>query len=161
MFFVFVFKFVCAVSLMNGKNTVQNYRTRRSQASFPSSESGSCFRCGGTLTVSVEPPLSALDGGADAITNVTVDQVFLEPGTWGRYKGLHMHLEAAEWLLSMGSKMVRYGGTFTETVQGNWLAARGPAWLRPPCTAGRGVGGELMHSSPDARSAYVSTSIDR
>ena len=49
----------------------------------------------------------------------------MEPGEWGRYKGLHMHLAAAQWLLSMGTRMVRYGGTFTETVQGKWEYDRG------------------------------------
>ena len=97
----------------------------------PSAQPRSCTVCGGTLTVSVE--------GAD--DDVLVDQVFLEPGAWGRYKGLHMHRNAAEWLLGMGTRMLRYGGTFTETVQGAWQDERGPAWRRPPCTAGKAVGG--------------------
>ena len=50
-----------------------------------------------------------------------------------------MHLQAATWLLRMGTRMLRYGGTFTETVQGPWESSRGPSWLRPPCTAGKGM----------------------
>ena len=50
-----------------------------------------------------------------------------------------MHLQAATWLLRMGTRMLRYGGTFTETVQGPWESSRGPSWSRPPCTAGKGA----------------------
>ena len=86
-----------------------------SQSQSPPSASGECEVCGGTLTVSVE------DAGAD----VSIDQVFVEPGMWGRYHGLHMHRAAAEWVLAMGTQMARYGGTFTETVQGQWKHMRG------------------------------------
>ena len=99
----------------------------KSQTGLPPSATGTCKVCGGTLTVSLE----------DAGTAVAVDQVFLEPGDWGRFKGLHMHKLAAEWVLAMGTRMLRYGGTFTETVQGHWKAGRGPSWQRPPCTAGK------------------------
>ena len=52
-----------------------------SQDNMPPSATASCVVCGGTLTVTVEEPGTA----------VTIDQVFLEPGEWGRYAGLHMH----------------------------------------------------------------------
>jgi hypothetical protein len=85
-----------------------------SQQSMPPSFTGTCKVCGGTLTVAVE----------EVGTVVDIDQVFLEPGAWGRYRGLHMHKLAAEWLLAMGTRMVRYGGTFTQTVQGLWKSSR-------------------------------------
>ena len=78
-----------------------------SQAAFPPSATGTCVVCGGTLTVALEEPGPA----------VSIDQVFLEPGAWGRYQGLHVHRAAAEWVLAMGTRMLRYGGTFTNTVQ--------------------------------------------
>ena len=65
----------------------------------------------------------------------------MEPGLWARYQRLHVHLEAGQWLLQMKPRMLRYGGTSTQTVQGSWKSARGPAWLRPPCTAGKAEGG--------------------
>eukprot|EP01043_Picozoa_sp_COSAG02_P019054 COSAG02_NODE_907_length_16005_cov_3.219252_9_plen_424_part_00 len=98
-----------------------------SQDNMPSSATATCIVCGGTLTVAIEDPGTA----------VSIDQVFLEPGEWGRYKGLHMHKAAADWLLAMGTRMVRYGGTFTETTQGHWKSERGPSYTRPPCTAGK------------------------
>lgn len=107
-----------------------------SQQGFPAALTASCVVCGGTLVVAVEDHPQH-----DVRAVVSIDQVFLEPGAWGRYKGLHMHKAAAEWLLHMGTKMLRYGGTFTQTVQGPWESARGPAWSRPPCTAGKAVGG--------------------
>lgn len=98
-----------------------------SQDDMPPSATATCVVCGGTLTVAIEDPGTA----------VSIDQVFLEPGEWGRYKGLHMHKAAANWLLAMGTRMVRYGGTFTQTVQGHWKSERGPSYTRPPCTAGK------------------------
>ena len=71
---------------------------------MPDSATGTCVICGGTLTVALEEK-----------GTVSIDQVFLEPGGWGRYKGLHVHLAAAEWILAMGTRMLRYGGTFTQS----------------------------------------------
>ena len=73
---------------------------------------GACFVCGGTLTVWLN--------SSDAAAEVWVDQVFLQPGAWGRFRGLPMHRAPAEKLLAMGVRMVRYGGTFTETQYGLW-----------------------------------------
>lgn len=105
----------------------------RSQEASPPAATGDCVVCGGTLAVWVD----AADGGAA----VAVDQVFLEPGEWGRFQGLHVHRAPVEWVLAMGTRMLRYGGTFTETVQGHWMDQRGPAYARPPCTAGKAAGG--------------------
>ena len=102
-----------------------------SQESRPPSESGDCVVCGGTLTLALVGPGDAID----------VDQVFVEPGEWGRFAGLHVRRAAVEWLLEMGTTLLRYGGTFTQTTQGLWKYDRGPAYLRPPCTAGKSEGG--------------------
>ena len=77
----------------------------RSQAKFLPSETGSCSVCGGTLVVSISDQPGA---------RVLLDQVFLEPGDWGRYKGLHMHRAPVETLLAMGIRMVRYGKKFED-----------------------------------------------
>ena len=110
-----------------------------SQDRMPPSATATCVVCGGTLTVAIEDPG----------TTVSIDQVFLEPGEWGRYKGLHMHKTAADWLLAMGTRMVRYGGTFTQTTQGHWKAERGPSYMRPPCTAGRNSASTHRHAFTD------------
>ena len=91
----------------------------RSQSKFPPSESGECVVCGGTLTISIATPSTATttapgrsnrhnvtgDGGASgnaAAVRVSIDQVFLEPGEWGLYKGLHLHRTPVEWIQRMG-----------------------------------------------------------
>ena len=48
--------------------------SKRTQIHFPENATGTCKVCGGTLTVSIE----------DAGTEVSIDQVFLEPGECAR-----------------------------------------------------------------------------
>jgi hypothetical protein len=67
-------------------------------------------------------------------TAVGVDMVFLEPGLWGRYAGMHLRKDVVRGLLLDGQlRSIRFDGT---SVVANpkylWRDARGPAWQRPP-----------------------------
>ena len=60
-----------------------------------------CVRCGGELVVGLAKPAEVL-----------VDFVVLQPGSWGRYKGLPVHKGTVETLLEMGVTAIRFGGSF-------------------------------------------------
>jgi alpha-L-arabinofuranosidase len=76
------------------------------------------------------------------------DQVFVQPGGWGRYQGLPVNRRAIETLQAMGTRLLRYGGTFTQTQTSGWVKLpngtqqrqgwelfRGKGWERKPFTA--------------------------
>lgn len=78
-----------------------------------------CVRCPGQLFVGLATP------GAAA-----VDFVYLEPGEWGRYKGLPVLRPMADALEAMGVKLFRAGGTVAQSQF--WQDWRGPLWERTP-----------------------------
>jgi alpha-L-arabinofuranosidase len=72
----------------------------------------------------------------------------VQQGSWGRYRGLPINLEAVRTLQAMGVRLLRYGGTFTQTQTSGWVTLpngtqqrqgwelfRGKAWERKPFTA--------------------------
>ena len=60
-----------------------------------------CVRCGGEFVVGLAAPAEVL-----------VDFAVLQPGSWGRYKGLPVHRGTVDALLEMGVTAIRFGGSF-------------------------------------------------
>ena len=60
-----------------------------------------CVKCGGEFEIALAKP-----------GTVYVDFVFLQPGAWGRYKGLPVLKTGVQWMLDMGVSLFRQGGSF-------------------------------------------------
>jgi DUF1680 family protein len=75
----------------------------------------------GRFVVSLKSPGSALLGYA-----------FLQPGEWGRYKGLPVRRDVAEGLVSQGITVLRYGGSMVNNPEYRWKKMIGPREKRPP-----------------------------
>jgi alpha-L-arabinofuranosidase len=96
---------------------------------------------------------STTDGNARfAITlkkpgTITLGYVFLQPGEWGRYKGLPIRKDLAEALVAQGIRVLRYNGGMIERPDYRWKNMQGPRDQRPPydgfydryCSNGFGV----------------------
>jgi alpha-L-arabinofuranosidase len=67
--------------------------------------------------------------------SVTIGHVFLQPGEWGRFKGLPVRRDVAEALVQQGITVLRYGGSMVNHPAYRWKNMIGPRERRPP-TAG-------------------------
>jgi hypothetical protein len=76
----------------------------------------------GRLSVTLREPGSVLLGYA-----------FLQPGEWGRFKGLPVRRDAAEALIDQGVTVLRYGGSMVNHAEYRWKKMTGPRDRRPPC----------------------------
>ena len=63
---------------------------------------------------------------------ITVGYVFLQPGEWGRFKGLPVRREVAEGMLDQGITVLRYGGSMVNAPGYRWEKMIGPRDRRPP-----------------------------
>eukprot|EP01052_Picozoa_sp_SAG31_P065537 SAG31_NODE_24366_length_483_cov_0.776042_1_plen_150_part_01 len=62
---------------------------------------------------------------------VNFDFVFLQPGEWGRFKGLPVLKSGADLLLKMGIRSMRVGGSFAgHSPWYEWHRWTGPIWKR-------------------------------
>lgn len=75
----------------------------------------------GRFCISLTEPGSAVLGYA-----------FLQPGPWGRFKGLPVRLDAAEALIQQGLTILRYGGCMANAPEYRWKKMIGPRDRRPP-----------------------------
>ena len=82
-----------------------------------------CVKCGGEFVISLE------EAG-----DVNIDFVFLQPGAWGRYKGMPVLKTGVQWMLDMGTSLFRQGGTFSGGADYFWKRWRGRPWTRPSMT---------------------------
>jgi hypothetical protein len=64
--------------------------------------------------------------------SVTLGQVFLQPGAWGRFKGLPVRRDVAEGLVHQGITVLRYGGSMVNKNGYKWKNMIGPRDRRPP-----------------------------
>jgi hypothetical protein len=64
--------------------------------------------------------------------SVTLGYAFLEPGKWGRFKGLPVRRDVAEALIRQGITVLRYGGSMVNCSGYRWKKMIGPADRRPP-----------------------------
>jgi hypothetical protein len=66
--------------------------------------------------------------------SVTVGYAFLEPGSWGQFKGLPVRKDVAQGLTNQGITVLRYGGSMVNAAGYRWTNMIGPRDLRPPYT---------------------------
>ncbi|MBI5835351.1 MAG: glycoside hydrolase family 127 protein [Armatimonadetes bacterium] len=101
-----------------------------------------------TTTLSVAPgewrrlpfaltPHAADSAGRLALTlaepgSVTLGHVFLQPGEWGRFRGLPVRRDVAEKLIEQGVTVLRYGGSMVNNDGYRWRKMIGPRDQRPP-----------------------------
>jgi len=64
--------------------------------------------------------------------SVTLGHAFLQPGEWGRFKGLPVRREVAEGLIGQGITVLRYGGSMVNSDGYKWKNMIGPRDRRPP-----------------------------
>ncbi len=64
--------------------------------------------------------------------SVTLGHAFLQPGNWGRFKGLPVRRDVAEGLISQGITVLRYGGSMVNCDGYRWKNMIGPRDRRPP-----------------------------
>jgi hypothetical protein len=74
--------------------------------------------------------------------SVTVGYAFLQPGDWGRFKGLPVRKDVAEGLITQGNTVLRQGGCMANAAEYRWKKMIGPREGRPPY-----VGWWYPHSS--------------
>lgn len=65
---------------------------------------------------------------------VQVGYAFLEPGSWGLFKGLPIRRDVAEGLINQGITVLRYGGSMVNAVGYRWKNMIGLRDRRPPYT---------------------------
>jgi alpha-L-arabinofuranosidase len=75
----------------------------------------------GRFTLRLKRPGSALVG-----------HVFLQPGEWGRFKGLPVRRDVAEGMIELGFTVLRYGGSLVNVDGYRWKNMIGPRDRRPP-----------------------------
>lgn len=63
---------------------------------------------------------------------VVLGHVFLEPGEWGRYKGLPDRRDVVEGLIEQRLTVLRYGGSMINHPEYRWKKMIGPRDRRPP-----------------------------
>jgi len=66
--------------------------------------------------------------------SVVVGYAFLQPGQWGRFKGLPVRRDVAEGLVNQGITVLRYGGSMVNASGYRWKNMIGPRDRRPPYT---------------------------
>ena len=66
--------------------------------------------------------------------SVEVGYAFLQPGTWGRFKGLPVRKDVAEALISQGITVLRQGGSMVNAAEYRWKKMVGPRAQRPSYT---------------------------
>ena len=65
---------------------------------------------------------------------MTVGYAFLQPGEWGRFKGLPVRKDVAEGLIDQGITVLRQGGCMANAPEYRWKKMIGPREHRPPYT---------------------------
>ncbi len=64
--------------------------------------------------------------------SVVLGYAFLQPGSWGRFKGLPVRKDVGEALVNQGLTVLRYGGCMVNIDTYRWKNMIGPRDLRPP-----------------------------
>ncbi|HOY58295.1 MAG TPA: DUF1080 domain-containing protein [Verrucomicrobiota bacterium] len=63
---------------------------------------------------------------------VTLGYAFLQPGSWGRFKGLPVRKDVAQGLIDQGITVLRQGGCMVNAPAYRWKKMIGPRQARPP-----------------------------
>lgn len=61
-----------------------------------------------------------------------IGHAFLQPGDWGRFKGLPVRRDVAEAMVNQGLTVLRYGGSMVNAPEYRWKKMIGPRDRRPP-----------------------------
>jgi hypothetical protein len=82
-------------------------------------------------------PRGADPGGRFAVKlkkagSVVLGHAFLQPGRWGRFKGLPLRRDVVEALIDQGLTVLRYGGSMVNCPEYRWKKMIGPRDTRPP-----------------------------
>ena len=64
--------------------------------------------------------------------SVVIGHAFLQPGEWGRFKGLPLRRDVVEGLIDQGITVLRYGGSMVNAPEYRWKKMIGPRDRRPP-----------------------------
>ncbi len=64
--------------------------------------------------------------------SVVLGHAFLQPGDWGRFKGLPVRKDVVNGLMDQGVTMLRYGGSMVNHSEYRWKKMIGPRDRRPP-----------------------------
>lgn len=64
--------------------------------------------------------------------SVLLGHAYLQPGEWGRFKGLPVRKDVAEGLIAEGLTVLRYGGSMVNAAEYRWKKMIGPRDRRPP-----------------------------
>jgi hypothetical protein len=63
---------------------------------------------------------------------IRIGHAFLQPGSWGRFKGLPVRRDIAEGLIEQGLTVLRLGGSMINAKEYRWKKMIGPRDRRPP-----------------------------
>ncbi|HLJ97959.1 MAG TPA: family 16 glycoside hydrolase [Gemmataceae bacterium] len=64
--------------------------------------------------------------------SIVLGHAFLQPGEWGRFKGLPVRRDVVEALIAQGITVLRYGGSMINHPEYRWKKMIGPRDRRPP-----------------------------
>jgi hypothetical protein len=64
--------------------------------------------------------------------SLALGHAFLQPGEWGRFKGLPVRKDVADGLVAQGLTVLRYGGSMVNAEEYRWKKMTGPRDRRPP-----------------------------
>jgi len=64
--------------------------------------------------------------------SIVIGHAFLQPGEWGRFKGLRVRRDVAEAMIHQGITVLRYGGSMVNSPAYRWKKMIGPRDRRPP-----------------------------
>lgn len=85
-----------------------------------------------TLAPNGTSPAGRLAIKLDRPGSVVLGHAFLQPGEWGRFKGLPVRKDVAEGLIDGGVTVLRYGGSMVNAPGYRWKNMVGPRDRRPP-----------------------------
>lgn len=87
-----------------------------------------------TLTPRKTDPAARLSLVLRQPGSIDLGYAFLQPGPWGRFKGLPVRKDVVEGLRAGGMTVLRYGGSMVNTPEYRWKKMIGPREQRPPYT---------------------------
>jgi hypothetical protein len=64
--------------------------------------------------------------------SVVIGHAFLQPGEWGRFKGLPLRRDVVDGMIDQGITVLRYGGSMVNAPEYRWKKMIGPRDRRPP-----------------------------
>jgi hypothetical protein len=85
-----------------------------------------------TLTPDAADPAGRFAITLAAPGSVVLGYVFLQPGEWGRFRGLPVRRDVVDGLRDMGLTVLRYGGSMVNAPEYSWKKMIGPRDRRPP-----------------------------